>query len=345
MALFKLLVLTDHSTHSKENSIYSLLGELRKDPRCKYIDVASRSLPENSNFFHYPIATDLWASRVNSNFKWSPGGVAYYQNKRLVKLLDYDYIFIRLPHPVFDKFWEQLVWFYPEDRIINRPSGIRKTGSKAFLLNFPELCPPMQLCQDLESVEQFRKKFPIILKPLSSYGGKGIIRIEENRVWDGGTITSFSVWVEGMDTSRFPFLGMQYLEGVRAGDKRIVVVNGHIIGASLRMPADNSWLCNASQGGASKPALLTDEEMIMVETVTPVLQREGVLFFGLDTLEDHKGIRHLSEINTLSIGGLKQINEQSSTPVLPFLSKVFWNYLEDISPQRNSDPGAYQALN
>ena len=73
---------------------------------------------------------------------------------------------------------------------------------------------------------------------------------------------------------------MQFLEGVRNGDKRVLVVNGQILAASLRLPAPDSWLCNVAQGGTSIAAEVTPEEQRMVAEIAPALLAKGVVFLS-----------------------------------------------------------------
>jgi glutathione synthase len=49
--------------------------------------------------------------------------------------------------------------------------------------------------------------------------------------------------------------------------------------------------------------------------------------YGVDTLTDDNGKRVLSEINTTSIGGLRQIQELYNQPILKRISDRLWNYL------------------
>ena len=51
MRKFKLLILTDHSNHSAENSLYSLALAMRKNVSCENVDIASRGNNENDIFF------------------------------------------------------------------------------------------------------------------------------------------------------------------------------------------------------------------------------------------------------------------------------------------------------
>ena len=52
------------------------------------------------------------------------------------------------------------------------------------------------------------------------------------------------------------------------------------------------------------------------------------MIFGFDTLVDDDGRRVLSEINTLSIGGLMPLQEMSGKPVLKRVAELLWDYVE-----------------
>jgi len=52
MSKFKILILTDHTTHSRENSIYALLRTMVQHPDCALVHLVSRGNTENDAFFH-----------------------------------------------------------------------------------------------------------------------------------------------------------------------------------------------------------------------------------------------------------------------------------------------------
>ncbi|MCB0643597.1 MAG: hypothetical protein KDC44_18245, partial [Phaeodactylibacter sp.] len=82
------------------------------------------------------------------------------------------------------------------------------------------------------------------------------------------------------------------------------------------LPKEGAWLCNVSQGGSSVPSELEPEEFEIVNRLNPVLKSHGIIIYGVDTLVNDEGHRVLSELNTTSIGGIKQIEEYTGTPVL-----------------------------
>ena len=202
--------------------------------------------------------------------------------------------------------------------IINHPNGIEQTSTKAFLLNFPKICPPMKLCKSIDEILEFANRFPIVLKPLKEYGGKGLLKINGDVLNDGSDDFDTNDYLrkqkEYIETEGY--LAMKFLKNVSEGDKRILVVNGKILASSLRLPAKDSWLCNVAQGGRSVASEVTSEEEKIIRRITPKLRRAGILIFGADTLVDDDGKRILSEINTLSIGGFPQAEKQTGRPVV-----------------------------
>jgi glutathione synthase len=305
------LVLTDHPGHSDQNSLYALVTTLARDPRCRYVDVASRGAEQNEEFFGGGGAL-VQGFRVKEELRYSQAGQRFTTRLQPLDSTTYDVIWLRLPHPVPDKFFTALSAL-PTGLIVNEPDGIRQTSTKEFLLRFPEWTPPARLVRTQEDVAAFVRLHPIVLKPLRDYGGRGIRRI------DGPGAAS------GTDL-REPYLAMKFLKNVSEGDKRILVVNGRILAASLRLPPPGEWLCNVARGGTSVMAEVTEREREMVAALAPELLGRGICFAGIDTLTDDDGRRVLSEINTLSIGGFPQAEAQTGRPIVQYTIDELFHY-------------------
>lgn len=114
------------------------------------------------------------------------------------------------------------------------------------------------------------------------------------------------------------------------GDKRVIVVGGKILGASLRLPAKDSWICNVAMGGSSNHAVADAEEITMVEKINPTLQKMGIVMYGVDTLVGDDGKRILSELNTTSIGGLPQIAALMGQPLVEEAVELIWAYILNL---------------
>lgn len=328
MSSYKILILTDHRSHSDQNSIYTLLRALAGHPACSVVDVASRGNPRNDSFFQDGAGVSLFASRVQSDFAFSEGGRSFAISRK-VALPDYDAILLRLPAPVPDRFWHFLEEATRGQVVINRPAGILRSSDKSYLLELADLCPPMRLLRSREEIEAFLEHFPIVLKPLRGYGGKGVIRLEKDRAWQGAEAMPIAHFWTDYERNPQPYLGMQFLKNVDQGDKRIVVIDGEAVGASLRLPPEGAWLCNAARGGSSTVAWLEEEERQMVQVLSERLRPLGVIFFGIDTLVGDDEKRVLSEVNTMSIGGILQIAGQNpDQPVLEVITNRLIQYID-----------------
>jgi len=316
MKKLKILVLTDHSGHSKENSIYAMIPAMLKHPQVEQIDVATRGDVLNRFFFQGHIPKSLFVTKATETFAFSPKGDTFKKNLRREFLREYDAVWLRLPPPLAPDFLFFLKTVFSGKIIVNDPFGIYETGSKEFLMKFEEFCPPMKVCKSIEDIVNFKSQFPIVLKPFREYGGRGLVRIDGHQVWEGSEKTDFLDFIEKIKDEEIEYLGVKFLKNVSKGDKRIVVVNGEIIGASLRLPAKDSWLCNVAQGGRSVSAEVDDREREIVERVNPLLSNLGIAMYGIDTLVGDDGQRILSELNTTSIGGVPQMAQLTGLPLV-----------------------------
>lgn len=332
MRQYKILVLTDHSKHSDQNSIYAILREMVNHEQCACVHVASRGNSQNREFFEDPNFKNLHIVEVNESFDYDESGRLFTEDNHLTNLDTYDAIFMRVPRPISDDFLMALNDIAKSKIILNNPLGIIECSSKAFLLNFPDLCPPMKLCKSIGEILTFSNEMEIVLKPLREYGGKGILRVKRNVLDDGDNMHNAEEYLTTIKTQieSEGLLAMQFLKNVTKGDKRLIVVNGKVLAASLRMPPEDSWLCNVARGGFSVQSLPTDVELDLVSKINPMLSERGILIYGVDTLEDDNNKRVLSEINALSIGGFPQAEAQSGIPIIKFTINEFFKTVNEF---------------
>jgi len=324
MKSISLLILTDHRTHSKHNSFYGLYRAFAKHPKIKHLSVASRKYSRNAAFFSGQMDASLWAS--------SPAPLTFEdwvwlaeEKLTAIEINDFDLVFLRLPEPSPDAFFLKLEKAYPEVLFINRPSGIFKVGSKAYLTNFPSLCPPIQVVHSPEEALSMSETMDIVLKPLRNYGGKGMLKIEKHHLYQGNEKHELTKLHQIWDP-RGSMLAMRYLPNLSAGDKRTVVANGRIMFSTVRYPPPNSWICNVAQGGNSEMSSPTHEEEEMAAQLTKQLRKEGIIFFGFDTLLNDEGQRKLSEINVQSIGGIVPAEKASKKPLSEQIVRELLSY-------------------
>lgn len=329
----KFLLLTDHVGHSDQNSLYALTRKLVADERTAQVFVVSRSDERNAAFFGGDIQQPIFGLYATSAFDYDVTGEQFTTSPKTAKYSDFDAVWLRLPPPADPDFFAALTAFAPASApiIVNDPRGILETGSKAFLHHFPDFTAEVRRVQSTVEVQAFAAETAIVLKPLGEYGGRGLVRIVDGQVEGDGLTMPLADWLDSAkpDLEAGNYLAMKYLKNVSEGDKRILVVNGKILGASLRIPAPGQWLCNVSRGGTSVLAEVAPEEERMIAAIAPVLLKKGVVIFGADTLTDDDGKRVLSELNTNSIGGFPQAEAQTGRPILQQTINGLYDYLSD----------------
>ncbi|MBT8233447.1 MAG: hypothetical protein HKO66_16070 [Saprospiraceae bacterium] len=330
MKKYRVLCLTDHDKHSKENSIYAIASAMAIHPQCKEIVVASRSADINSSFFYHNNFEKICGLTVGSDFNYDDAKKDLHEKTHEVKPSDFDIIFLRIPRPITDDFLNALELKFNSKCFVNKPSGIITCSSKAVLLNFQDVCPPIKLCHSINEIMAFSETQDIVLKPLREYGGKGIVRIKNKVVNDGNQNVDIQEYLTGIESTitQDGLLAMKYLENVSQGDKRLIVVGGKVLASSLRLPSEDSWLCNVALGGTSVSAEADKDELEIIERINPFLNKEGILIYGVDTLVDDSGKRTLSEINALSIGGFPQAQKQTGQPIIKMTIDKIFNYAD-----------------
>ena len=191
----------------------------------------------------------------------------------------------------------------------------------------------MKLCYSIKEIQDFAQHFPIVLKPLKEYGGKGLLRMENGNIQYREEVFPAESFLKEQEAyiQENGYLAMKFLKNVGMGDKRIIVMGGEILAASLRLPAEGSWLCNVAQGGSTQPSEADPEERRIIEIIAPRLESEGVFIYGVDTLVDDDGKRILSEINTLSVGGFADIEAQTGKPIVKQAIDKIINYVNQKS--------------
>lgn len=325
-----ILILTEHRSHSRHNSLYKIAVEMWQHPSVKKVFVASRNEAANADFFSGQLEAGLRGISIDESFSF-PTDTLFETKSQAIPLSDIDALFLRIPHPINLTFFDMISNRFSHIPIINHPKGVLTTGNKAFLLSLDaKYIVPMALCESWEAVVAFSKEHDCVLKPVQSYGGKGILKVVGDEIHDGEKHISRQHFEQLVKDSDQPFLAMQYLRNISQGDKRIVVVNGEILSSSLRMPAEGGWLANVAQGGHSSHAEVDDRDREMVAYLSPILKAQGIFYYGLDTIVNDEGLRIISEINTLSIGGITPVEEDTNQPLSARFAHLFIRYIQDF---------------
>ena len=111
----------------------------------------------------------------------------------------------------------------------------------------------------------------------------------------------------------------QYRPEVRAGDKRIILVDGEVAGAINRVPAEGETRSNMHVGGTPKPTELTARDKEICARLGPELKRRGLIFTGIDVIGPY-----LTEINVTSPTGIRQVKAFGG----PDIASLIWDAIE-----------------
>ena len=187
--------------------------------------------------------------------------------------------------------------------VVNDPVSVRNAPEKLFATHFPSLMPPTLVTGDREAIVAFRQEHgEIILKPLFGNGGAGVFHLKPDDDNLNALLEMFTVLY------REPIMVQRYLPAVRAGDKRIVLIEGEPLGAVLRVPAAGEARANLHVGAKPKKTTLTRREREICAALAPVLKEQGLIFVGIDVIGDY-----LTEINVTSPTGIQEINRLDGT--------------------------------
>jgi glutathione synthase len=203
---------------------------------------------------------------------------------------------------------------HPKTLVVNDPAQVRNAPEKIWVLEFQDLMPPTMVTRTIEDVRAFQARHKdIIIKPLYGNGGASVFRI-------GPGDSNVNSLVELFQTVfREPFMVQQYRPEVRAGDKRIILVDGEVAGAINRVPADGETRSNMHVGGTPKPTELTPRDRDICARLGPELKRRGLIFTGIDVIGPY-----LTEINVTSPTGIRQVKAFGGNDI----AAMIWDAIE-----------------
>lgn len=203
---------------------------------------------------------------------------------------------------------------HPHTLVVNDPANVRNAPEKIFVTEFPDLMPKTLISRNADDIRAFREDVgDIILKPLYGNGGAGVFRLRS----DDQNLASL---LEMFDqTFPEPFMVQQYLPDVRAGDKRIILVDGKAVGAINRVPAEGEARSNMHVGGRAEAIGMTAREHEICERIGPSLKERGFIFVGIDVIGDY-----ITEINVTSPTGIREVKKFGGADI----SALIWDAIE-----------------
>jgi glutathione synthase len=208
---------------------------------------------------------------------------------------------------------------HPKTLVVNDPAWVRNSPEKIFVTEFPDLMPKTLISRDPATINAFRAEVgDMILKPLYGNGGAGVFHVKP----DDRNMSSLLEMFAQM--YREPFIAQEYLSDVRAGDKRIILIDGEPAGAINRVPAEHDSRSNMHVGGRAEHSELTSREKEICARIGPSLKARGFILVGIDIIGDK-----MTEINVTSPTGIREIRNFGG----PDVAALFWDAVESKRAQ------------
>jgi len=248
------------------------------------------------------------------------------------RLADFDVVLMRKDPPV-DVSYLHATWILDHARqktlLVNDPRGLRELNEHLAVLNFPQLTPPTIVTRSATRLREFQAQQggAIVVKPVDGYGGLGIFVVR-----DGDPNASSIIETSTGAGTRWT-LAQRYLPEAVAGDKRILLADGELVGAVLRVPAAAEARGNLHVGGRAVKTGIDARDHQIISKLAPFLKSHGQILVGLDVIGGM-----LTEINITSPTGVRHIAKLEDRNVAAPILDAFERLAR--SARSGSAPGA-----
>jgi glutathione synthase len=230
---------------------------------------------------------------------------------------DFDGVLIR-KDPPFDSAYLHLTQLLDlaSDQVfmMNSPLGLRNANEKLFAFHFAEFMPPTLVSANTDELMTFVRSVGgrAVVKPLDGAGGSGVMGVEGEGRYTRGILDFITR--EGKELA----MAQEFQPAVVGGDKRVLLLDGKLLGAIRRVPREDDIRANIHVGGRVEATDLTPVEHRMVDAIGPKLVAAGLFFVGLDLIAEK-----LIEVNVTSPTGIQQLgrltNSDPAAAVIQFL--------------------------
>lgn len=220
--------------------------------------------------------------------------------RKIYNLTDMQLVFIR-NEPPFDSNYLTTTYLLEtlqgKTLVLNDPTAIRECPEKLFGLRYLKYTIPSIIANGVQDGiwPFFDKYHQIIIKPLYDYGGNGVKLVSSKQ--------ELIAAINNYPNNQYVIL-QKYLPQVKKGDKRILLLDGELLGCFTRVPQEGEIRANLVQGGKAQPCELTEREQKLIAILAPELKSRGLFLVGLDMLDGY-----MLECNTTCPTGLVTLNK------------------------------------
>ncbi len=275
----------------KDTSFILMLGAHQRNHSIFFVTDGGLLLEDGKLYLR---AVSIIPQQIKDNPFIKKGNVKLSEN-------DIDAVFVR-SDPPFDAQYLLNTWLLdhlPQRiPIINSPRGLRTVNEKIWLTRFGSLIPKTLVGRERADITNFinaQKK--VVVKPTDGFGGASVFLIEQ-----GDKNTSVILETVTHNWTR-DCVVQQYLPEAQKGDKRILLLNGEILGALLRVHSETDHRNNIFSGGSVQACQISPRDKEIVNELKPHLLKLGLYFVGIDVIGNH-----LTEVNVTSPTCLQEMN-------------------------------------
>jgi glutathione synthase len=125
----------------------------------------------------------------------------------------------------------------------------------------------------------------------------------------------------------------EFLPKVTEGDKRVLLLDGQVLGAINRVARSDDFRSNIHVGGTVEPCDVTPREKDIIADIAPRLHADGLVFVGLDFIDGR-----ISEINVTSPTGIQEMSRHHGTDLSAKVIRWVEHRAGDLRPSLGSIP-------
>lgn len=210
-----------------------------------------------------------------------------------------DVLFVRTDPP-FDTAYLTDTWLlsHAQNRplVLNAPHGLRTINEKIWAAQFADITPTTLITASEAEFKAFLSQHKtVVVKPTDGFGGSAVFLLSHG---DKNAAVAF----ETLQRMSGYVIVQAYIPAATAGDKRILLLNGEILGAVLRYHSGDDHRNNFAAGGKAMQTEISESDRIICERLKPHLLENGIFFAGIDIIGDK-----LVEVNVTSPTCLREM--------------------------------------
>jgi glutathione synthase len=180
--------------------------------------------------------------------------------------------------------------------VFNDPDGLLRVTSKAWLASLVDVpTPPTLVTRSRASCHLFAGQHPdgVVLKPSRGSGGRQV------SFAPGGDADAVDLAFDEAREGGDGYVVVQaYLPAADDGEKRLVWLDGVVVGGYLRRRAPGEFRHNLKRGGQAEPTDISAADRALGRSLAPHLLRAGIRLAGIDVIGGR-----VIEVNALNPGG------------------------------------------